>query len=47
MDKKRAVIAMLGVMAAMPLSAQSIGEQLKQNTTFGGYVIGRVNATTN
>ena len=38
---------MLGVMAAMPLSAHSIGEQLKQNTTFGGYVIGRVNATTN
>ena len=37
---------MLVVMAAMPLSAQSIGEQLKQNTSFGGYVIGRVNGTT-
>ena len=34
------------MLGAMPLAAQSVGEQLKQNTTFGGYVIGRVNATT-
>ncbi|MBR1800188.1 MAG: porin [Bacteroidaceae bacterium] len=45
MVKKLLMIGMTA-MAAMPLSAQSVGEQLKQNTTFGGYVIGKVNATT-
>ena len=34
------------MLAALPLSAQSLKEDLKQNTTFGGYAIGKVSATT-
>ena len=44
--RKRLIITWLAALAVMPLAAQSIGEQLKQNTSFGGYVIGRVNGTT-
>ena len=43
---KTAIIVCIALLTALPLSAQTIVEQLKQNTTFGGYVIGKINATT-
>ena len=47
----RHVLILLLVSAVLPLFAQEKGGativgQLKQNTTFGGYVIGRINGTT-
>ena len=34
------------LLAAMPVHAQSLKDDLKQNTHFGGYVIAKGNATT-
>ena len=47
----RHVLILLLASAVLPLFAQEKGgativDQLKQNTTFGGYVIGRINGTT-
>ena len=44
MRDKLFVLAFL--LFATSARAQNVGEQLKQNTTFGGYVITKANATT-
>ena len=40
------IIIATALLAVLPASAQSVGEDLLQNTTFGGYVIAKGSATT-
>jgi len=46
MNKKHLLIALAITLATLPTGAQSLKDDLKQNTHLGGYVIAKGNATT-